>query len=59
MSLPQDPFMLMSLLNMKLRDGEFESLDDLLAFLGADKNEIERKLKEAGFEYIPEIRQFR
>lgn len=59
MSLPQDPFMLMSLLNMKLRDGEFESLDDLLAFLGADKNEIEEKLKEAGFEYIPEIRQFR
>lgn len=59
MALPSDPVMLMSMLNMKLRDGDFESLDDLCATLGVDEKDIIKKLAEAGFEYMPEIRQFR
>lgn len=57
--LPQDPFMLLSFINMKLRDGEYENLSDLCSSLGCDEKEIVSKLKEAGFEYIESIRQFR
>lgn len=59
MAIPSDPFMLLSMLNMKLRDGEFESLDDLCLSLGIEKEIILSKLSEAGFEYIPSINQFR
>lgn len=59
MSLPEDPFMLLSLVNMKLRDGDYESLEDLCGDAGCEKEEIINKLKETGFEYIPEIKQFR
>lgn len=59
MNIPSDPVMLMSTLNMKLRDGEFENLDDLCLSLGIEKTEVLKKLSEAGFDYLPEIRQFR
>jgi len=48
--LPQDPIMLMSVLNMKLRDF-YSSLDALCDDLDIERNEIEDKLQEAGFEY--------
>lgn len=59
MTLPQDPNMLVSVINMKLRDGGYADLADLCASLGADPNAIEDKLRQAGFEYLPEARQFR
>ena len=59
MAIPEDPFMLLSYINMKLRDGDYTSFTDLCDSLGLDCKDITEKLKEAGFEYMPEINQFR
>ena len=59
MTLPEDPFMLLSFINMKLRDGDYENLEDLCSELGCTAQEIEQKLKAAGFEYIASQKQFR
>lgn len=56
--LPMDPIMLSSVLNTKLRD-QYKDLDQLCEDLQLDKEEIMNKLKNVGFEYIPEINQFR
>lgn len=58
MKLPQDPFMLLSMVNMKLRD-EYPSLTELCAALDIDKKELTERLAAAGFEYLPAINQFR
>lgn len=50
MSLPQDPMMLYSVVNTKLRD-EYSSLDDLCADMNVDRKNIEETLGKAGFEY--------
>lgn len=50
--------MLLSVVNTKLRD-EYTSLDELCESLGADRNALEKKLADAGFEYIPSANQFR
>lgn len=57
-NLPNDPFMLFSVVNTKLRD-EYSSLDALCDDLNVDRNELEAKLKAAGFTYLPEQNQFR
>lgn len=57
-NLPEDPFMLVSVLNMKLRDA-YSSLDDLCNDLGIDRHTIEDKLRKAGFSYIEESNSFR
>lgn len=57
-NLPQDPIMLMSVINMKLRD-ENETLDELCAREGLDRKVLETKLETAGFTYLPEANQFR
>lgn len=49
-SLPQDPAMLMSYINTKLRD-VYRSLDDLCDDMHIDKDELTARLAEAGFEY--------
>ena len=59
MTLPEDPFMLLSMINMKLRDGDYDSLEDLCDSIGCDASDITRKLKDAGFEYMESIKQFR
>ncbi|MBP3535535.1 MAG: DUF4250 domain-containing protein [Muribaculaceae bacterium] len=56
--LPRDPFMLLSAVNMKLRD-EFDSLDELCASLDIDRADLERRLADAGFIYLPAPNQFR
>ncbi|MDE7420896.1 MAG: DUF4250 domain-containing protein [Muribaculaceae bacterium] len=56
--MPKDPVMLMSFVNMKLRD-EFRTLEDLCAYYGKDETELKAQLEAAGFEWIPGIRQFR
>lgn len=57
MSLPNDPFMLLSFVNMKLRDF-YPSLDALCEDLGESRADIEKKLNDAGFEYDSELNKF-
>lgn len=56
-TLPQDPIMLMSLINMKLRDF-YPSLEELCAQMNINKEELTTKLAEAGFEYNTELNKF-
>lgn len=57
MELPQDPFMLMSVVNLKLRDF-YASLDALCEDMNIDKEELCDKLRAAGFEYSEENNKF-
>lgn len=56
-SLPTDPAMLMSYLNTKLRD-EYKSLDALCDDLHINKQALEEKMSQAGFEYSSEHNRF-
>ena len=58
MNMPNDPIMLMSVINTKLRD-EYSSLEELCRSLCLDKEEIVEKLEKAGFKYKLESNQFR
>ena len=58
MTLPGDPFMLLSMINMKLRD-EYNSLAELCATEDIDQDLLESRLKSAGFDYMPTVNQFR
>ncbi|WP_375321917.1 DUF4250 domain-containing protein [Aliivibrio logei] len=53
-----DPIMLMSIVNMKIRD-EFGDLYCLVKFYELDQNVLIKRLSEAGFEYLEEAKQFR
>ena len=55
--LPQDPVMLMSVINMKLRDF-YPDLDSLCEDMEIDRNELESKLAAAGFEYNEDNKRF-
>lgn len=57
-NLPNDPIMLMSVINTKLRD-EFSSVDELAKTLCIDKNALIEKLQNAGFKYNEQSNQFR
>ena len=59
MAIPQDTFMLLIFINMKLRDGDYDTLSDLCDSLGCNRNDVIQKLKDAGFEYNPSTNQFR
>ncbi|MCW8347279.1 DUF4250 domain-containing protein [Vibrio sp. ZSDZ65] len=54
-----DTVMLMSIINMKLRDDFNGSLDELCATHDLDKQALIDKLSQAGFDYLAEIGQFR
>lgn len=54
---PKDPMMLMSVVNMKLRDF-YPSLDALCEDMGIEREEIEETLRKAGFEYSEENNKF-
>lgn len=56
--LPQDPIMLLSVINTKLRD-EYPDMDELCASLDIDRKQLEKKLEDAGFKYDKTINQFR
>ena len=47
-NIPKDPVMLLSFINMKLRDF-YPSLDELCADLNLNVNEVSEKLASAGF----------
>ena len=57
MSLPKDPFMLLSVINMKLRDF-YPSLDALCEDLGESREEMIETLGSAGFEYDEKNNRF-
>ena len=55
--LPSDPIMLLSFVNMKLRD-KYASLDALCEDMDESKDAIVTKLAEVGYEYDPETNRF-
>lgn len=55
--LPQDPIILYSYINTKLRDN-YRSLDELCDDLQVDRKSLEEKLRAFGFEYNPETNRF-
>lgn len=57
MQLPNDPFMLLSLVNMKLRD-YYANLDLLCEDMGVSKEALCKRLGDAGFEYDEENNKF-
>lgn len=57
--LPNDPMMLVSSVNMLLRDGEFDDLEGLCASFDKDVEELKAVLLENGFVYNEEQKQFR
>ncbi len=56
--IPSDPFMLLSFINMKLRD-EFDSLDALCDALDADADGITEKLAGIDYHYDASVNQFK
>lgn len=57
MNLPNDPFVLFSMINMKLRDN-YESLDELCEDMDINKSELCQRLSQAGFEYDEKNKKF-
>ncbi len=55
--LPQDPIILLSYVNTKLRD-EYTGLEDLCDALDIDREELVRKLEGVNYRYSPERNQF-
>ena len=56
--LPKDPVILVSYVNLKLRDA-YDSLDALCEDLEEDRAALEKTLGEAGFAYDPARNCFR
>ena len=56
--LPQDPYILLSVINTKLRD-EYPSLSALCEGLDADEKELAETLSGAGYAYDPAANQFK
>lgn len=56
-TLPKDPMLLLSVVNMKLRDF-YPSLDAMCQDLEADKEQIIETLKGIDYEYDEERHQF-
>jgi hypothetical protein len=55
--LPQDPIMLMSFINLKLRDF-YPSLEALCEDLDINRQELVEKMLKAGFEYSETNKRF-
>lgn len=55
--LPNDPFLLFSVINTKLRD-YYKNLDELCYDLEIDKNDIIKKINGIGYEYNEDLNQF-
>ena len=55
--LPQDPIMLMSFINLKLRDF-YPSLEALCEDLDINRQELVEKMLKAGFEYSETNKKF-
>ncbi|MCY6483893.1 DUF4250 domain-containing protein [Clostridium aestuarii] len=55
--LSMDPYMLLSIVNMKLRD-EFSSFKNLCDYYEIKSEEIEDKLKKIDYKYNDQTKQF-
>lgn len=55
--IPRDPVMLLSFLNLKLRD-YYKSAEEMYEDLDLDRSEIEEKLAAIGYNYDKEKNQF-
>lgn len=55
--IPSDPMMLLSYVNLKLRD-EYAGLDELCDRLDIDKAELVSKLAAVGYKYNESTNQF-
>ena len=58
MTLPEDPNMLLSFLNLKLRDS-YSSLEDLCDDLDIDYTEALEKIDKAGLLYMESTNQYK
>ena len=58
MNIPDDPAILLSYINTKLRD-EFSSLDELCKSLCISESEIRRKIASIGYVYSEETNSFK
>ena len=58
MSLPKDPVICLSVVNTLLRDTG-DTLDEVCRSRGEEKEDMLRRMAEAGFEYDEEERRFR
>ncbi len=57
MNLPKDPYMLLSVVNMKLRDN-YKSFDELCEDMDADAEEIAASIEKLGYAYDEKLNQF-
>ena len=55
--IPEDPMMLLSFVNLKLRDF-YSDIDDMCSDLGADKEMIIEKLASIDYEYDKDLNKF-
>lgn len=53
-----DPFILLSAVNLKLRD-EYSSLEDLCKSLEVDEAKLCARLKSLGYKYVADQNQFK
>lgn len=58
MDLPKDPVMLLSFINMQLRDN-YSSLTELASAFGQDENQIKERLAAINYFYNEETNQFK
>lgn len=56
-NIPKDPVMLLSFVNLKLRDF-YGSLDEMCAELSINREELIVKLKNIDYEYDSSVNQF-
>lgn len=56
--IPQNPVMLLSFVNTKLRD-EFDNLEAFCDYYDVSQEEIEEKLKQIDYYYQKNINQFK
>ena len=57
MDLPNDPMMLLSVVNTKLRDF-YKNLDELCEDINVDKDELIQKLSAIDYEYDEKLNRF-
>lgn len=58
MTIPKDPFILLSYINTQLRD-YYKTLEELCDKLDIEEEELRSKLSILHYEYIPELNQFK
>lgn len=58
MTIPKDPFILLSYINTQLRDN-YKTISELCHTLDVEEEDLKNKLGTIHYEYIPELNQFK